>query len=215
MLACMLLLASAASAFERNYQKFDDVPVFKGKENGLRVVFIPLELTDLPLAGEVRDQYEHITGIEANVRRLKYDWEWNKPDRGGQYDAIKFNKHFRNLIQKRFRGDEHTVFVAITGKDLYTGKNPYIFSHRLSDEPVKVAVITYAHLYNEAAQNWQQLMIDRTTKEALVVTLNAIGVKKAGQKNDPLDFAASLQEIDAKPLTLPLAEQQQIDALKR
>ena len=75
------LLNAAAKILNKDIPEISSYPLFSEKDNGLKVILIPLEPCNPWLLDEIAKKYEKITTIPVVIRRLPVNWTAPEPSR--------------------------------------------------------------------------------------------------------------------------------------
>lgn len=75
------ILNASAEVLNKNNPSLSNYPILQKKDNGLKVILIPLQPCNPWLLEKIADVYEKITDIEVAIRRLPGKWSAPEPSR--------------------------------------------------------------------------------------------------------------------------------------
>jgi len=107
--------------------------------------------------------------------------------------------------------DKRTMYVGVTGANLFHGGARYVFSVRTGNARVQGSISSYRMLM---ARTWdgtpesRPRLVDRIAKELVVASLKSLGIPRPGDPSDPYSYANGIERVDQKSLRLsrPVAE---------
>ena len=168
--------------------------------------------------GWTRSRYgeELLKSVEKSDALAKYSMQSfvAKLDaKPSQYDAKLFIARLAETLSIYKSSDFRTMYVGVTGVDLYSGDLNYLFSGHLPAGNV----FTYNRMLASAAGDRFQSrkrLAERMAKELFPPTFATLGIPRPADPTDPYSYADSVQRVDEKTLTMSAPTKEALDKLR-
>lgn len=133
-----------------------------------------------------------------------------RPD---QYNAAPFIDRLAEILRNYRSPDVHTMYVGVTGIDLYFADTNYVFSARTSAGSVLSYHRMMATVTGDRFQSRKRLA-ERMAKELFPPTFATLGIQRPTDPTDPYSYADSVQRVDEKTLTLSGPTKEALDKFR-
>ncbi len=133
-----------------------------------------------------------------------------RPD---QYNADPSIRRLADILAHYRSTDFHTMYVGVTGIDLYFADTNYVFSARTKQGSVLSYNRMMAAVVGDRFQSRKRLA-ERMAKELFPPTFAALGIARPTDPTDPYSYADSVMRVDEKTLTLSAPTKDALDKLR-
>jgi hypothetical protein len=126
-------------------------------------------------------------------------------DKPGQYRVDGYLAQLGALLKPYRTGDRRTMFVGVSGQDIYSGDANFVFSSSIVADGKLVSLLSYARMQTamtgEALES-RKRAAQRLAKELVPAALKQLEIARPADPSDPYSYADGLQRLDEKSLTL-------------
>ena len=147
-----------------------------------------------------------------NVREMIEAAE-NRP---GQYRSGPYLDWFASAVAPYRSGDRETMYVAVTGANLFAGDTNYVFN--TYDRGARASLLSHHMMSAEGTEEPHESrprMVRRVAKELVPATLQALGIPRAVDPSDPYSYSSGVQRTDEKSMRLSPATAAALDKFRR
>jgi len=127
------------------------------------------------------------------------------PNRPGQYNVDRYLLHFIRLIGTYWSGDIKTMYVGVTGANIYAGDTNYLFSQYTAPNGTGASILSYAMMtaatLNEQYESRKRLA-ERLAKELVPASLKSLGIPRPADPTDPYSYSDGVVRLEQKTLML-------------
>lgn len=228
------LLESAA----KTYEKITGIPV---KLRKLREPWIFASPERIPYQRWMQDNLIRMTGEKINFAGWSKDRYVNelmkaseekgaitkylvkdiikKAEEGsGQYFVDSYLDQFSKILKQYRSGDNKTMYVGVTGANIFSGDNNFLFSLYADWNGAPASILSY-HMME--AKNTSEVhesrnrLIERLAKELVPASLKTLGVPRSTDPTCPYSYSSGIQRLDEKTLQLSQPVQEALERIRR
>jgi len=138
-------------------------------------------------------------------------------EKPGQYSADRYLAQLGTIL-KPFRSDDRrSMFVGVTGQDIYSGDANFLFSGTTVAEGNLVSLLSYAWMQKAATGEpfeSRKRVAQRLAKELVPAALKQLQIARSADPSDPYSYSDGLQRLDEKTLTLSTATREALDKFR-
>jgi predicted Zn-dependent protease len=163
-----------------------------------------------------RYKKELLRTVEKGNALAKYsmtNFVANLDKRPDQYNADPFIRRLADILANYRTTDFHTVYVGVTGTDLYFADTNYVFSAHTKQGSVLSYHRMMASVVGDEFQSRKRLA-ERMAKELFPPTFATLGIARPTDPTDPYSYANSVKRVDEKTLTLSAQTKDALDKLR-
>lgn len=140
----------------------------------------------------------------------------NKGD--GQYFVDIYLDRFLNIIEKYRSYDGLTMYVGITGVNIYSGDNNYLFSlYEAKRNKSQGSILSYymmqATNLSEEYESRKKL-VERIAKELVPASLKSLNIPRSTDPTCPYSYSSGVSRLDQKTLILSEEVKNMIEKMK-
>ncbi|MDI6743190.1 MAG: hypothetical protein QMD11_10700, partial [Smithella sp.] len=136
----------------------------------------------------------------------------------GQYYADTYLNRFLTIIEKYRSFDKNTIYVGITGANIYSGDNNYLFSlYAETGNKFRGSILSY---YMMQASNLSEdyesrkRLVERIAKELVPASLKSVNIPRSTDPTCPYSYSSGVARLDEKTLVLSEEVKNAIEKLK-
>jgi predicted Zn-dependent protease len=153
-------------------------------------------INELKMSAESRDALDkyYINALISKVDKEE-----------GQYFVDTYLDRFLNIIKKYRSNDYRTMYVGITGINIYSGDNNYIFSLHMNRNKSQASILSYyMMLASNLSEEYESRnrLIERIAKELVPASLKSLGIPRSTDPTCPYSYSSGVSRLDQKTLTL-------------
>jgi len=139
-------------------------------------------------------------------------------EENGQYSVDIYLNRFLNIIKKYRSFDVLTMYVGITGVNIYSGDNNYLFSLYATDRnKVQGSFLSYymmqASNLSEEYESGKRL-VERIAKELVPASLKSLNIPRSTDPTCPYSYSSGVSRLDQKTLILSEEVKNMIEKMK-
>jgi len=192
------------------------------RERDLRAMFMQKAGTAIDFTGWTKARYASelalATGKDDPLTRY-----WNEDflrtftDKPGQYLVDPYVAKLAGLLKSVRSDDRRTIFVGITGADIFSGDANYLFSEMNVVSGDAITILSYARMLAAATgerSESHQRVVQRLAKEMVPAALKQIGIPRPADPSDPYSYSDGLDRLDQKTLTLSQSTREALDRFR-
>lgn len=137
----------------------------------------------------------------------------------GQYFINTYLDRFLDIIEKYRSYDALTMYVGITGVNIYSGDNNFLFSlYEARRNKSQGSILSYymmqtANLSEERES--RKRLVERIAKELVPASLKSLNIPRSTDPTCPYSYSSGVSRLDEKTLTLADEVKDAIDKLKQ
>jgi predicted Zn-dependent protease len=138
----------------------------------------------------------------------------SKPE---QYNVDRYLAQLGVLLKPFRDSDRRTMFVGVTGNDIYSGDANFLFSGTTTAEGNLVSLLSYARMRSSAtgeAFESRKRVVQRLAKEMVPAALKQIEIARPADPTDPYSYSSGVQRLDEKSLTLSTSTREALDKFR-
>ena len=123
----------------------------------------------------------------------------------GQYFVDPYLDWFSRILEKYRSNDDRTMYVGITGINIYSGDNNFIFSLHTTGRESQASVLSY---YMMLARNLSEeyesrnRLTERIAKELVPASLKSLKIPRSTDPTCPYSYSSGVSRLDQKTLRL-------------
>lgn len=136
----------------------------------------------------------------------------------GQYYIDTYLNRFLTILEKYRSFDKNTMYVGITGANIYSGDNNYLFSlYAEKGNKFRGSILSY---YMMQASNLSEdhesrkRLVERVAKELVPASLKALNIPRSTDPTCPYSYSSGVSRLDEKTLVLSEEVKNAIENLK-
>ena len=192
------------------------------RERELRATIVQKSGGPVDFAGWTRDRYAielaRVTAKDDPLARYWItDFLKSVAEKPGQYSADRYLAQL-GAILKPFRNDDRrTMFVGVSGQDIYSGDTNFVFSGTAAIEGNLVSLLSYARMLQAATGEpfeSRKRVAQRLAKELVPAALKQLQIARPADPSDPYSYSDGLQRLDEKTLTLSTGTREALDKFR-
>lgn len=192
------------------------------RERDLRATIVQKSGGPVDFAGWTKDRYAtELAKVTAKDDPLARYWiaDFLKSlgEKPGQYNADRYLAQL-GVILKPFRNDDRrTMFVGVSGHDIYSGDANFVFSGMTVAEGNFVSLLSYARMQKAATGEpfeSRKRVAQRLAKELVPAALKELQIARPADPSDPYSYSDGLQRLDEKTLTLSTNTREALDKFR-
>lgn len=126
-------------------------------------------------------------------------------EKPGQYDVNRYLVQLGSVLKPFRNDDRRTMFVGVSGQDIYAGDANFLFSGTALVEGNLVSLLSYARMQKAATGEpfeSRKRVVQRLAKELVPAALKQLQIARPADPSDPYSYSDGLQRLDEKSLTL-------------
>jgi predicted Zn-dependent protease len=138
----------------------------------------------------------------------------DKPD---QYEADRYLAQLGALLKPFRSNDRRTMFVGVSGQDIYSGDANFVFSVTTASEGNLVSLLSYARMQSAATGEpleSRKRVAQRLAKELLPAALKQLEIARPADPSDPYSYSDGVQRLDEKSFTLSTSTREALDKFR-
>jgi predicted Zn-dependent protease len=192
------------------------------RERDLRAMFMQKAGTAIDFTGWTKARYasELVLPTVKDDPLTRYrngDFLKTFADKPGQYLVEPYLAKLGGLLRPVRSDDRRTIFVGITGADIFSGDLNYLFSGAEMVGGSPITILSYARMLaaatGERSESHQRL-VQRLAKEMVPAALKQIGIPRPADPTDPYSYSDGLDRLDQKTLTLSQSTREALDRFR-
>jgi predicted Zn-dependent protease len=221
----------------KTYQKITNIPVKVRRlkeswslntpdripyQRAIQEVLIKMKGEDINFKGWTKTQYVNELKVSAESGNALDKYYINdliiKINKGvGQYFVDPYLYRFINMIESYHSNDYRTMYVGITGINIYSGDNNYIFSLHMSRNKSQASIMSY---YMMQASNLSEeyesrnRLIERIAKELVPASLKSLNIPRSTDPTCPYSYSSGISRLDQKTLMLSEEVKNRIEEIR-
>lgn len=209
----------------RTYQKITSIPVKIRRikedlkwaaperipyQRYIQETLIKLKGEDINFTGWKKEKYvselKRLAEAKDALDRYYIDDLISKVDKGeGQYSVDAYLYHFLDVLENYRSNDVRTMYVGITGMNIYSGDNNYVFSLHMIRNKCQASILSYYMMQtinlSEEYESRNRLM-ERIAKELVPASLKSLGIPRSTDPTCPYSYSSGVSRLDQKTLVL-------------
>lgn len=135
----------------------------------------------------------------------------------GQYDVATYVPRFARTLEPYFSGDKQTMFVGVTGANIFAGDANYVFSTGAIEPTRAASILSYAVM--EASMSGAQYqsrgrLAERLAKEMVPASLKQLQIPRPADPRDPYSYSNGVARLDQKTMRLSEQTRTALDAFR-
>jgi predicted Zn-dependent protease len=124
----------------------------------------------------------------------------------GQYSADKYLNRFLDILEAYRSNDQRTMYVGITGMNIYSGDSNYVFSLYVERQnKCRASILSYymmkADTLSEEYESRNRLT-ERTAKELVPASIKSLNIPRSTDPSCPYSYSSGVSRLDQKSLVL-------------
>jgi predicted Zn-dependent protease len=123
----------------------------------------------------------------------------------GQYSVDSYLYLFSDILRKYRSNDHRTMYVGITGSNIYSGDNNYVFSQGITGGSSRASILSYnmmlAKTLSEEYESRKRLT-GRIAKELVPASLKQLNIPRSTDPTCPYSYSSGVERLDQKTLVL-------------
>jgi len=140
----------------------------------------------------------------------------NKGD--GQYFVDIYLDRFLSIIEKYRSYDALTMYVGITGANIYSGDNNYLFSlYEAKRNKLQGSILSYYMMQAVNLSEEYELrkrLVERIAKELVPASLKSLNIPRSTDPSCPYSYSSGVSRLDQKTLILSEEEKNIIEKMR-
>jgi predicted Zn-dependent protease len=123
----------------------------------------------------------------------------------GQYLIDSYLDWFSRILEKYRSDDDRTMYVGITGINIYSGDNNYIFSLHTARKESQASILSYYMMLEESlSEEYESRMrlTERIAKELVPASLKSLKIPRSTDPTCPYSYSSGVSRLDQKTLIL-------------
>lgn len=173
-------------------------------------ILMKLNKTNIDFASWNKQKYvaELLKAAESEDALSKYyvkDFV-NKIDKEtGQFQIDSYLDWFSRTLEKYRGSDDRTMYVGITGINIYSGDTNYIFSQHTAREESQTSILSYYMMLAESLSEEYESrnrLTERIAKELVPASLKSLKIPRSSDPTCPYSYSSGVSRLDQKTLTL-------------
>ena len=192
------------------------------REPELRRIIVQKSGGPVDFAGWTKDRYvTELAQVTAKDDPLARYWIadflksfGDKPD---QYEADRYLAQLGALLKPFRSNDRRTMFVGVSGQDIYSGDANFVFSVTTASEGNLVSLLSYARMQSAATGEpleSRKRVAQRLAKELLPAALKQLEIARPADPSDPYSYSDGVQRLDEKSFTLSTSTREALDKFR-
>jgi predicted Zn-dependent protease len=217
--------ASILEGAAKKYQEITDIPVKIRRikevlplsetyripyQRLIQETLVEMNGKDINFADWNKDRYiqELKKGAESKDALTKYyvkDLITKIDNQSGQYRAGPYVDLFSRTIEKYRSNDDRTMYVGVTGINIYSGDNNFVFSLHVARKESQASVLSYYMMTSanlSAEYESRNRLVERIAKELVPASLKSLGIPRSTDPTCPYSYSSGVERLDQKTLTL-------------
>jgi hypothetical protein len=192
------------------------------RERELRGTIAQKSGAPVDFGGWSKDRYAtELAKVTANDDPLAQYWIGDFlrsfGEKPGQYKVEGYLAQLGALLKPYRTGDRRTLFVGVSGQDIYSGDANFVFSSTIAADGNLVSMLSYARM--QSAMTGEPLesrkrSAQRLAKELVPAALKQLEIARPADPSDPYSYADGLQRLDEKSLTLSTSTREALDKFR-
>jgi len=174
-------------------------------------------------AGWSKDRYveELVKASEEKDAITKYvvkDIIKKAEEGSGQYFVDPYLDRFSKILKEYRSGDNKTMYVGVTGANIFSGDNNFLFSLYADWNGSPASILSY---YMMATKNTSEdhesrnRLVERLAKELVPASLKTLGIPRSTDPTCPYSYSSGVQRLDEKTLQLSQPVQEALERIRR
>lgn len=186
------------------------VPERVYRERDLRATIVQKSSGPVDFRGWTKDRYAiELARVTAKDDALTRYWIADLlksfDEKPGQYHVDRYLAQLGSML-KPFRDDDRrTMFVGVSGQDIYSGDANFLFSGTAVVDGNLVSLLSYARMQKAATGESfesRKRVAQRLAKELVPAALKQLQIARPADPSDPYSYSDGLQRLDEKSLVL-------------
>jgi hypothetical protein len=192
------------------------------RERDMRAMIVQKSGGPVDFAGWSKDRY--VTELakvtakdDALARYWIADFLKSLDEKPGQYGADRYLAQLGAVLKPFRNEDRRTMFVGVTGQDIYSGDANFVFSTTALVEGNLVSLLSYARMQKVATGEpfeSRKRVAQRLAKELVPAALKQLQIARPADPSDPYSYSDGLQRLDEKTLTLSTGTREALDKFR-
>jgi predicted Zn-dependent protease len=123
----------------------------------------------------------------------------------GQYLADPYLNWFLKMLDQYQSDDEKTMYVGITGINIYSGDNNFLFSYYSSQGKSQGSILSYFMMQAKNLSEPYELrnrLIERVAKELVPASLKSLKIPRSTDPTCPYSYSSGTERMNEKTLVL-------------
>jgi predicted Zn-dependent protease len=164
-----------------------------------------IDFTDWKKDGYVEELKKTAESKDALTKYYVKDLVHKVEKETGQYFADPYLDWFSRILEKYRSNDDRTMYVGITGINIYSGDNNFIFSLHTTGRESQASVLSY---YMMLARNLSEeyesrnRLTERIAKELVPASLKSLKIPRSTDPTCPYSYSSGISRLDQKTLRL-------------
>ncbi len=136
----------------------------------------------------------------------------------GEYLVDPYLDRFCKILQKYRSSDPRTMYVGVTGVNIYSGDNNFLFSLGKIKGQSPASILSYhmmlAETLSEEYQSRQRLT-ERLVKELVPASLKQLGIPRSTDPSCPYSYSSGVSRLDQKTLNLSDSVKEALEKIRK
>jgi len=198
------------------------VPERVYREREMRGTIVQKSDSPVDFGGWTKDRYAiELAKVTAKDDPLARYWiaDFLKSlgDKPGQYNVDRYLAQLGTVLKSFRNDDRRTMFVVVSGQDVYSGDANFLFSGTAVAEGNLVSLLSYARMLQAATGEpfeSRKRVAQRLTKELVPAALKQLQIARPADPSDPYSYSDGLQRLNEKSLTLSTSTREALDKFR-
>jgi predicted Zn-dependent protease len=138
-------------------------------------------------------------------------------EKPGQYNVDRYLAQLGTILKPFRNDDRRTMFVGVSGQDIYSGDANFLFSGTTVAEGNLVSLLSYARMQKMATGEpfeSRKRVAQRLAKELVPAALKQLQIARPADPGDPYSYSDGLQRLDEKSSTLSTSTREALDKFR-
>src|SRR5262249_7137405 len=135
----------------------------------------------------------------------------------GQYLADPYLARFLDIVAEYQSNDRRTMYVAVTGANIYFGQTNYVFSAYTAGKS-RGSLLSHAMMEAKAVNSpspSRKRLTERLAKEMVPASLKSLDIPRAADPSDPYSYSDGVERLDQKSQELSQPTKDALDSFRR
>jgi len=192
------------------YQRFIQEILVKGKGEDINFDGWKKDkyINEMKKAAETKDALEryYINDLISKIEKQE-----------GQYSADVYLMRFLDIIENYRSNDIRTMYVGVTGMNIYSGDNNYVFSLHMIRNKCQASILSYYMMLassTSAEYESRRRLIERIAKELVPASLKSLHIPRSADPACPYSYSSGVDRLDQKTLLLSEEVKRKIEEMR-
>jgi hypothetical protein len=191
-------------------------------ERWARETIMRLQKAKIDFTGWSKERYasellKGAEGADALSRFFVSDFIEKLETWPGQYQAEPYLRRFLDVVAGYRSDDARTMYVGVTGANIYGGQANYVFSSYTAGK-ARGSLLSYAMMEAKTLNDprpSRKRLTERLAKEMVPASLKSLDIPRPADPSDPYSYADSVDRLDQKTLELSPPTKEALDRFRR